>query len=258
MRSSIALEPPPAAAPSEEAIRLDGVSVRYRLPHEAVRNLKEYAIRRLLRRRITYSEFWALRDVDLAVARGDSLGIVGHNGAGKSTLLKVICGVLRPRAGRVRVRGRVAPLLELGTGFDIELTGRENVFLNGLMLGYTRRDLAARLPRIVEFAGLGEFLDAPLRTYSTGMQARLAFSIATDVDPDILLVDEILGVGDQEFQQRSAARITGFKDRGGTILVVSHNPAALRLMCRRTAWIDHGEVRMVGPTDEVLAAYGAS
>lgn len=237
------------------AIRLDKVSVRYQVPHENVRNLKEYAIRRLLRARTTSSAFWALRDVDLAVPPGGSLGIVGHNGAGKSTLLKVISRVIRPTSGRVRVRGRVASLLELGTGFDRELTGRENVFLNGMMLGFTRKDIAARFHRIVDFAGVGEFIDAPLRTYSTGMVARLAFASATDVDPDVLLIDEILGVGDVDFQKRSGERIRALADRGCAVVIVSHNPEAIRVMCTHAAWIEHGQVRMSGPTGGVLEAY---
>ena len=239
----------------ESAILLESVSVRYRLPHERIRNLKEYAIRRLLRRRVTYSDFYALRDVSLNVAVGETVGVVGHNGAGKSTLLKVIVAVIRPRSGRVRVRGRVAPLLELGTGMDSELTGRENIFLSGMMLGFTRRDLAARMNRIIEFAGLGEFIDAPLRTYSSGMQARLGFSVATDVDPDILLIDEVLSAGDQDFQSRSTERITAFRQRGGTTVVVSHSLGAIRQICARTLWMDRGQVKMFGPTEEVLAHY---
>lgn len=237
------------------AVQLDAVSVRYRVPHEAVRNLKEYAIRTLRRRAITYTDLWALKDVDLVVQPGESLGIVGHNGAGKSTLLKVIVAVLRPRSGRVRVNGRVAPLLELGTAFDLELSGRENVFLNGMMLGFTRSDIAARFDRIVEFSGVGPFIDAPLRTYSTGMVARLGFSIATDVEPDILVVDEILGAGDLDFQKRSTERLLAYQRSGGTCLVASHSLAALELMCPRTLWMDHGQVKMLGPTKEVLARY---
>jgi ABC-2 type transport system ATP-binding protein len=254
MSSSSALDQAPDAA-GPPSIHLEGVSVRYRVPHEAVRNLKEYALRRLMRRKMRYSDFWALRDVDLAVHRGEALGIIGHNGAGKSTLLKVISGVLRPREGRVRVRGRAAPLLELGLGFDMELTGRENLFLNALMLGYTRRDVAERAERIIDYAGVREFIDAPLRTYSTGMVARLGFSIATDVDPEILLVDEILGAGDLDFQKKSAERISGFLRRGGTMLLVSHAMESIREMCQRTLWMEHGRVKALGATATVLAAY---
>jgi lipopolysaccharide transport system ATP-binding protein len=246
MRSRIAGEP---------VLELHGVSVRYRVPHEKARSLKELAIHRLLGHRTTTTDFWALRDVDLVVGRGESLGVVGHNGAGKSTLLKVVAAIIRPRVGRVQVRGRLAPLLELGTGLELELTGRENVFLNGLMLGFTRRDIAARLERIVEFSGIGPFIDAPLRTYSNGMLARLGFAIATDIEPDVLIIDEILGGGDLDFQQRSSERILGFQRRGGTLLVVSHNLAVIQAMCPRTAWIDHGRVKRIGPTAEVLAGY---
>lgn len=245
------------APAAEPAIALEGVSVFYRVPHEAVRNLKEYAILRLRRRRIVHTEMHALRGVDLAVRPGESLAIVGHNGAGKSTLLKVILGVIRPRQGRVRVRGRAAPLFDLGTGFNLELTGRENVFLSGLMLGFSRQDIASRFDRIVAFAGLRDFIDAPLRTYSTGMVARLGFAVATDADPDILLIDEILGAGDREFQERSSQRLREFQRKGGTTLLVSHNLAAVRETCERTVWLDHGQVKMIGPTPEVLARYEA-
>lgn len=251
---STAPDPLPFAS-DDPVIRLAGVSVRYRVPHDNARNLKQWTIRTMLGKGTSTSEFWALRDVDLAVGTGGSLGIVGHNGAGKSTLLKVISRVIRPTAGRVRVGGRVAPLLELGTGFDPELTGRENVLLNGMMLGFSRRDVAARLDRIVDFAGIGAFIDAPLRTYSSGMVARLAFSSATDVDPTVLLVDEVLSVGDVDFQKRSAERIADFGKRGGTVVVVSHNPEAIRSLCRTTLWMEQGRVRMHGPTDEVLARY---
>jgi ABC-type polysaccharide/polyol phosphate transport system ATPase subunit len=242
----------PAPAP---AVQLDAVSVRYHVPHERIRHFKEYALRRLTRRTTTYTEFWALRQVDLVVRPGEAVGLIGHNGAGKSTLLKLIVGVLRPLEGRVRVRGRIAPLLELGTGFDPELTGRENVFLNGTILGFTRQDIAGRLDRIVEFAGLRDFIDAPLRTYSSGMTARLGFAVATDVDPDVLIIDEILGVGDEEFQRKSAARLRRVQEKGGATLVVSHNLTALRSMCQRVVWLDHGTVKAAGPTDEVLAKY---
>ena len=179
---------------TDDAILLDDVAVRYRLPTERISSLKEFAIR-AVRGEIGMREFYALKDISLRVARGSALGIVGHNGAGKSTLLTVISRVITPTRGRVRLRGRVAPLLELGAGFDNELTGRENILLNGTILGFSRQDLLARQDRIIEFAGLRKFIDAPLRTYSSGMVVRLGFSIATDVQPDILIVDEVLGVG---------------------------------------------------------------
>jgi ABC-2 type transport system ATP-binding protein len=247
--------PSPGAAPaSEPAVQLEGVSVCYRVPHERIRGLKEYALRRL-RTGLRYTDFWALRDVDFVLHRSETVGIIGHNGAGKSTLLKLIVGVLRPHGGRVRVRGRVAPLLELGTGFDRELTGRENVFLNGTILGWRYHDLVQRFDRIVEFAGLRDFIDAPLRTYSTGMVARLGFAVATDVDPDLLILDEILGVGDEEFQEKAKERLRRMQERGGTTLVVSHNTAALKGICQRVLWLDHGRVKALGPTEDILAQY---
>jgi ABC-type polysaccharide/polyol phosphate transport system ATPase subunit len=258
MSSPTAPEPAAAQLPSSPpVVQVAGVSVRYRVPHERIRFLKEYALRRL-QRRTRYTDFWALRGVDFTVERGEAVGIIGHNGAGKSTLLKLIVGVLRPLEGRVRVRGRVAPLLELGTGFDHELTGRENVFLNGAILGWSRQDIAARFDRIVEFAGLREFIDAPLRTYSTGMAARLGFAVATDVAPDLLVLDEVLAVGDEEFQQRSTERIRRVHERGGATLVVSHNMNALLAMCRRVLWLDHGQVKAYGPAEEVVKQYKAA
>lgn len=238
----------------ETAIRLDGVSVCYRVPRERIPSFKEYAIR-WLRREISYHDFWALKDVSLEVRRGEVFGIIGHNGAGKSTLLKVIARVLRPTCGRVQVRGRVAPLLELGAGFDSELTGRENVFLNSAILGFSRRDTEARFDRIVEFAGIREFMDMPLRTYSSGMIARLGFAVATDVQPEILIVDEVLAVGDAEFQAKSFARIQEFRASGTTILMVSHNLAAVQSMCARAAWLHHGEVRALGPAEDAIKQY---
>jgi ABC-2 type transport system ATP-binding protein len=187
-------------------IELTQVGVRYRMPNDRIPSLKEYAVRKL-RQQISYHEFWALPEVSLAIQPGEVFGIVGANGAGKSTLLKVIARVLRPTRGELYVGGRVAPLLELGAGFDFELTGRENIFLNSAVLGFSQRDTAARFDRMVEFAGLREFIEMPLRTYSTGMVARLGFAIATDVQPDILIVDEILSVGDTSFRDQSAQRM---------------------------------------------------
>jgi len=239
---------------AEPALRLERVSVRYRVPHERIASLKEFAIR-WLRRRVRYRDFWALSEVDLEVGRGEVFGLIGANGAGKSTLLKVVARVLRPTRGRVRVWGRVAPLLELGAGFDMELTGRENVFLNGTILGFSRADLAARFDRIVDYAGLAEFVDAPMRTYSSGMVARLGFAVATDVAPEVLLVDEVLAVGDAEFQRRSVERIEAFRDRGTTILLVTHNLDAVRAMCTRAAWLQRGRVVAVGGAAETVGRY---
>lgn len=236
------------------AVRIEDVSVRYRVPHERIGTFKEYIIRRL-QQRVTHDVFWALHQVDLEIRQGEVFGIIGRNGAGKSTLLKVVARVLRPTTGRVWVRGRVAPLLEFGAGFHAELTGRENVFLNGTLLGFSRRDMQAKFDRIVDFAELWEFIDAPLRTYSSGMVARLGFAIATDVKPDVLIVDEVLAVGDEAFQRKSAARMQAFREQGATILLVTHNMANVRAMCQRAAWLDHGVVRAVGVAEKIATLY---
>jgi len=237
------------------AIRLRDVSVRYRVPMEPVSTLKEHAIRLLQGRRTNYREFWALHDVDFEIVRGEALGIIGRNGAGKSTLLKVISRILRPTAGQVWVRGTVAPLIELGAGFHPELTGRENIFLNGAMLGFSQADMEARFKGVVEFAELLDFIDAPLRTYSSGMMARLGFAIASDVDPDILIIDEVLSVGDEAFQHKCLARMQSFRARGTTILFVSHALDAVQRLCDRAIWIDQGVVRYSGPVHDAAEAY---
>ena len=238
----------------EPAIILEDIAVRYRVPHENIPSLKEFAVR-WFSRRVTYQEFWALRGVTLTLNRGEAVAIIGSNGAGKSTLLKVVARVLHPTAGRVRVRGRVAPLLELGAGFNPELTGRENVFLNSAVLGFSRRDIAARFDRIVDFAGVSQFIDMPLRTYSSGMVVRLGFAVATDVAPEILIVDEVLAVGDADFQKESSERLEAFRAGGATILMVSHNLPAVTQLCQRAVWLDHGQVRAVGPAAEVVGLY---
>jgi lipopolysaccharide transport system ATP-binding protein len=255
MNLPTALESPGARrADAALAVRLEDVSVRYRVPREHIATLKERAIRQL-QRRVQFDEFWALRNVNVEVRRGEVLGIIGRNGAGKSTLLKVIARVLRPTTGSVWLRGRVAPLLEFGAGFHPELTGRENVFLNGALLGFSRAEMEAKFKHIVDFAELWDFIDAPLRTYSSGMVARLGFAVATDVNPDILIVDEILGVGDAEFQQKSADRIHGFLRSGATILLVSHSLDAIRNLCNRAIWLDNGRIVAGGTADQVIDAY---
>lgn len=238
----------------EVAIRLENISVRYRVPQERIGTFKEYVIR-TLQRRVNHQEFWALRDVNLQVHKGEVFGIIGRNGAGKSTLLKVVARVLRPTTGRVLVKGRIAPLLEFGAGFHPELTGHENIFLNGTLLGFSRREMQEKFDRIVNFAELGQFIDAPIRTYSSGMVARLGFAIATDVRPDILIVDEVLAVGDEVFRRKSVARMQEFRDEGATILLVSHDANAVRAMCARAAWIDHGVVKADGAAAHVVEAY---
>jgi ABC-type polysaccharide/polyol phosphate transport system ATPase subunit len=235
-------------------VELRQLGVRYRVPHERVASLKEFAIR-WIQRRIEYSDLWALREVDLTIGRGEIFGIVGPNGAGKSTLLKAVAGVLHPTQGRVVVRGRVAPLLELGAGFHPELTGRENVYLYGTLLGNHRRELAARFDSIVDFAELNGFIDAPLRTYSTGMTARLGFAVATSRFADVLLVDEVLAVGDARFQAKCLARMQAFREQGAAILFVSHDLGTISALCRRALWLAGGRAAACGPAADVVAAY---
>ncbi len=235
-------------------LQLENVSVSYRMPQERISSFKEYAIR-WLKGQIKYQEFLALSNVSLEVEQGEVFGIIGPNGAGKSTLLKVVARVLRPTQGAVRIRGHLAPLLELGAGFDPELTGRENVYLNSAILGFSKRNIDRRIDRIVEFAGLSEFIDAPLRTYSTGMVARLGFSVATDSRPDILIVDEILSVGDAEFQTRSFERIQSFQAEGTTIFLVSHSLDRVQDMCSRAMWLDHGKVVATGSAGAIVNQY---
>lgn len=239
---------------TEPVIHLENVSVCFRLPKERIYSVKEFVIR-WLQRRVVYHDFFALKDVNLDVMPGEVFGVIGHNGAGKSTLLKVIARVLRPTKGRVRLRGHISPLLELGAGFDPELTGRENIYLNGAILGYKKVDIAKRFDRIVAFAGLEEFIDSPVRNYSTGMTSRLGFSIATDVRPEVLIVDEVLSVGDAEFQKKSKARIEEFRAQGSTILLVTHDLDIVEKMCQRALWLEHGKTKMFGSAHQVLAAY---
>jgi ABC-type polysaccharide/polyol phosphate transport system ATPase subunit len=238
-------------------IVLNNISVQYRTPEEVVGTFKEYAIQ-LLKRNVRFREFKALDNVDLQVYEGEILGIIGRNGAGKSTLLKVISRVLIPSAGRVRIRGHVSPLLELGAGFHPELTGRENVYLNGTLLGHTRREIDKRLPEIIEFAELGAFIDSPLRTYSSGMAARLGFSVATAWQPEILILDEILSVGDEGFRQKCQIRMQNYRDLGTTTLLVTHDSTTVETLCSRAVWLDHGQIKAVGPSRDVVSMYRQS
>jgi ABC-type polysaccharide/polyol phosphate transport system ATPase subunit len=238
-------------------IELQDVSLCYRLAKQRIPSFKEYALH-WMRGSLTYEKLWALRDINLRVDRGESLGIVGRNGAGKSTLLKVISRVLPPTSGRVEVRGWVAPILELGTGFDFELTGQENIFLNALLLGHGKRDIAARFDAIVEFSGLGDFIRSPIRNYSSGMLARLAFSVLTAWTPDILVLDESMAVGDVHFVKKCEDRIDQLRGEGTTLLLVSHLSAAVREYCSRCIWLEGGQLRAEGRPDEVLELYAES
>jgi ABC-type polysaccharide/polyol phosphate transport system ATPase subunit len=236
------------------SIRLEGVSLCYRLAKQRIPSLKEYAIH-FLRGSLAYEQLWALRNIDLTVRRGETVGIIGRNGAGKSTLLKVISQVFKPTQGTARVDGRIAPILELGSGFDYELTGLENVYLNALLLGHSKREIEERVDEIVDFSGLGDFIRSPLRNYSSGMQARLGFSIATAWVPDILILDEVLSVGDATFTHKCENRLRTFHDAGATVLIVSHATQAITKNCTRAIWLDDGEMKADGKAEEVIALY---
>ena len=235
-------------------IKAENVSVKYLMTYDRIQSMKEYLVQ-LVKGKIQYEEFWALRDVSFEVRKGEVLGIIGHNGAGKSTLLKVISGILKPTTGSVQVNGTIVPMLELGSGFDFDLTGRENVFLNGAILGYSEQFLKGKYKEIAEFSELGQFIDVPLRNYSSGMVMRLAFSIATVVQPDILIVDEILAVGDAAFQEKSKKRMLELMGGGTTVLFVSHSLSQIREMCSKAIWLDHGEMVMAGTTAQMCDAY---
>ncbi|MEN8173228.1 MAG: ABC transporter ATP-binding protein [Chloroflexota bacterium] len=239
---------------SSSVIHLENVSVSYRIPGEQLSGLKEFAIR-WLQRRLQYREFLALKGINLDIQTEEIFGVVGRNGAGKSTLLKVMARVLKPSSGRVVVIGKTAPLLEIGAGFHPELTGRENIYLNGALLGYSRHQIETNLAEIISFAGTEEFIDAPIRTYSTGMVARLGFSIATSVRPDILLVDEVLSVGDIAFQEKCLARMNDFREQGTTIVLVSHAVERVRSFCERAIWLDDGEIAASGKAGDVVHQY---
>jgi ABC-type polysaccharide/polyol phosphate transport system ATPase subunit len=247
------------------AIEIHGVSKRYKLgehhgSHGTLRDALAGSAQRLLRRepRAAPSEIWSLRDVSLEVAEGETLGVIGRNGAGKSTLLKIITRITEPTAGVARTRGRVGALLEVGTGFHPELTGRENVYLNGAILGMSRRLVDRRFDEIVEFAGVRPFLDTPVKRYSSGMYLRLAFAVAAHLEADILAIDEVLAVGDAEFQRKCLAKMGSLREGGRTVVFVSHNLDAVISLCKTTAWLDGGIVRAYGPTAQVVDAYLSS
>lgn len=236
------------------AVEIAGLAVRYRVPREKYSGIKEYAIR-WLQRRVHYIEYWALSDVSLNVEQGEIFGVIGPNGAGKSTLLKVIAGILFPQRGRVRVQGAIAPLLGLGAGFHPELTGRENIYLYGSLLGYTRVELDELYDEIINFADLAQFIDSPLRTYSGGMSLRLGFSVATAKPADILLVDEVLAVGDAEFQRKCIMRMESFREAGTSIIYVSHDLGVVKNICDRVVLLDQGRIRLEGDPEAVINEY---
>ncbi len=235
-------------------IEVKKVSMRFNMAGDKINSLKEYFVQKISGK-LTRKEFWALNDVSFDVEQGEVVGIIGHNGAGKSTILKIISGILSPTKGEVKLHGNIVPMLELGSGFDYDLTGRENIFLNGAILGYSEEFLKEKYDEILTFSELGEFIEMPIRNYSSGMLMRLAFSIATVVHPEIMIVDEILSVGDAAFQEKSQKRMLELMGGGTTVLFVSHSIAQIEEMCSRVIWLDHGTVKMIGEASEVCAAY---
>lgn len=236
------------------AVEVSHISMKFNLMEEKVDSLKEYIVR-LLKGKLLYNEFVALQDVSFNIRKGDVFGLVGFNGAGKSTLLKLIAGVLQPSRGHVQVHGSIAPLIEVGAGFDPELTARENIFLNGAILGHSREFLQQHFTRIIEFAELQDFVDVPVKNFSSGMYARLGFAIATEVKPDILIVDEVLSVGDFRFQEKCKTRIRGMIAAGTTIVIVSHDIGTIENLCNRALWLEHGKVKMVDDAKKICKSY---
>lgn len=239
---------------SKTMIEVSDVTMRFRMNSDKIMSLKEF-VTTALRGRLDYREFTALDHVSFTVKKGETLGLIGRNGAGKSTMLKVISGILKPTEGSVVCHGNVVPMLELGSGFDMDLAGRENIFLNGAILGYSEEFLKEKYEEIVEFSELGQFIEAPIRNYSSGMLARLAFSIATVVQPEILIVDEILSVGDAQFQEKSRKRMLKLMGGGTTVLFVSHSIEQVREICKRVVWLERGSVRADGEAEEVCDKY---
>jgi len=244
----------PHLSGNSAVIRLENVTQRFRVIHDRPDTLRAL-LTTFLRHRVSYHDFDAVKNVSLEVPQGQMLGLIGSNGSGKSTLLKIIAGVYRPTAGRVRVEGSVAPLIELGAGFHHELTGRENILLNGLLMGYSKEEMREREQSIIDFAEIGDFIDAPIKQYSSGMHTRLAFAVATEVDPQVLILDEILAVGDDAFQQKCFARIQNFRQAGKTILFVSHSMQTVIEFCDRAVLLEQGSVVADGDPTEVAGVY---
>ena len=239
---------------SDIVIEVNNVSMKFNLSREKIDSLKEYIIKRI-KKKITYDEFWALQGINLTVRKGEAVALIGLNGCGKSTLLKTIAGVLKPTTGYVKTCGTIAPLIELGAGFDIDLTAKENVYLNCAILGYSHEEMEKHYQDIVDFSELHDFMDVPLKNFSSGMLARLAFAIATIGTPDILIVDEVLAVGDFKFQQKCEQRIQHMMTKDTSILFVSHSIDQVESLCTRAVWIEKGHIRMDGPVHEVCQLY---
>lgn len=237
---------------TETAVSIQDVSLRFRLYRERNNSFKTA----LMRGRVSvHEDFWALKDVNLEIPQATTFGIIGHNGAGKSTLLKCLARIYQPTRGKIQFNGRMASMLELGSGFHPELSGRENIYLNASILGLPRREVDRRIEDIIAFSDIGKYIEQPIKNYSSGMYVRLGFSVAINVDPDILVVDEILAVGDARFREKSRSKFIELKDSGRTVIMVSHSPKNVRELCDSVAWLDHGEVKMVGDPDEVVSAY---
>lgn len=241
---------------TDENILIDvhNVSMKYRMPSERIDNLKEYFIK-FVKGKLHYKTFEALNNINLQVRRGESLALIGRNGAGKSTLLRIIAGIIEPTDGYVRTRGNIVPLLKLGAGFDYNATGKENVFLNGAMLGFSRKVMQQKYDSIVEFAELENFMNVPLKNYSSGMMSRLGFAIAVDVNPDVLLIDEILAVGDAPFQKKCADKIDALRAKGTTFIVVSHSIAQINRLCQKAVYINNGNIVQSGTAQEITRIY---
>lgn len=242
---------------AQEMVKVNNVTVKYKMANDKVSSLKEFIIKKA-KKEITEKEFLALNDVSFTVEKGDVVGVVGRNGAGKSTLLKIVSGIQKPASGNVILGGRVVPMLELGAGFDMELSGKENVYLNGAVLGYSKEFLDERYDAILDFSELGDFINMPVRNYSSGMVARLAFSIASQVNPEILIVDEVLSVGDENFQKKSRDRMVELMSGGSTVLFVSHNINQIKDICNKAVWLSHGKVMMTGDSEIVCNKYQES
>lgn len=240
----------------DTVIDVSHVTMKYNLMEEKVDTLKEYIVR-TLKGQLLYNEFIGLDDISFTVEKGDILGVIGFNGAGKSTLLKILAGVLKPSEGAVRVKGSVAPLIEVGAGFDPELTARENVFLNGAILGHSREFLESKMEEIIEFSELRDFMNVPVKNFSSGMYARLGFAIATIVNPDILIVDEVLSVGDFKFQEKCEKRINEMIEQGTTIIIVSHDISLIKRVCTKVIWLERGRIKDSGNIDKVITEYMA-
>jgi ABC-type polysaccharide/polyol phosphate transport system ATPase subunit len=239
---------------SDSAVFLNNVSVEFSVPNEPIKTFKEYSIR-LIQGKIRREKFFALKNINLDIKKGEIFGILGRNGAGKSTLLKVVSRVIVPSEGRVWIKGAISPLLQLGAGFHPELTGLENIFVNATLLGHSYNEVDEKIDRIIDFAEIGKFIEAPIRTYSSGMKARLGFAIATAWKPDILVLDEVLSVGDVAFRKKCFSRMDNYRESGATVLLVSHSIGQIKELCKRAMWLDHGEIIEMGPVDDVCEAY---